>query len=326
MSQIGAFFIFMADDKKTYAYNYLIKKGLTPAQASGVVGNLQAESGFDTKIKGTADNKKSEGIAQWHSERKQGLFDFAKKNNKDWGDLDLQLDYILHELNTTHKSALRSLQKANTPQEATIAFMNDYERPAEWAKKQSSKLRINTALEVAGQNPDPNFTYNPQQEQTEQQPFISIAELNTELPQTEGIVFETEPQAETKKEGVKMAQELNEQNFLKEIFDLQNQNLLQPEIEQQDLSQEFIEPVQVSPIEYNPIQMQDGGQIPISSDGVFASGNKPVIVPSDFISMEGVAYPILAKSLETGETKLLQPEEKYHFKNTKRVLEIPQFK
>jgi len=70
---------------------------------------------------------------------------------------------------------------------------------------------------------------------------------------------------------------------------------------------------------------QQGG-IPISSRGVFASGDKPVVVPSPNISMKGVPYNIEAISLETGEKKTLLPNMEYFFKNTKNVLEIPKIK
>lgn len=74
--------------------------------------------------------------------------------------------------------------------------------------------------------------------------------------------------------------------------------------------------------------LQEGGDVlnrlMVSKKGVFDSNDNPVIVPAPNISMKGVNYPIQATSLETGETKLLQPNEEYLFKNTKNVLEIPQ--
>ena len=106
-------------DKPGYAYNYLINKGLSKEAAAGIVGNLQAESGLDTTIKGTADDKGSIGIAQWHSGRKRGLLNFAKQQNRDYDDLDLQLDYIVHELDQPeYKIAKNKISIAKNPQEA----------------------------------------------------------------------------------------------------------------------------------------------------------------------------------------------------------------
>lgn len=148
-------------DKKVYAYNYYLKKGVPAIQAAGIVGNLAAESAFNTTVVGKADSKGSQGIAQWHSERLNGLKKFAGNN---WTNLDSQLDYVLYELNTTEKKAKNSLFAAKTPQEAALAFMNDYEKPAEWAKKQSGSKRINESLKLLGLKPDPDYSYGSEEE------------------------------------------------------------------------------------------------------------------------------------------------------------------
>jgi hypothetical protein len=148
------------DDKGKYSYNYLISKGLTPVAAAGIVGNLVAESGLDTKVKGTADDKGSVGIAQWHSERKEGLMNFAKNQGKNYDSLSLQLDYILHELKQPeYKDTFSNLQLAKTPAESTNIFMNKYERPAEWAKKKSIGLRVGSANEILTGEPYKNVDY-----------------------------------------------------------------------------------------------------------------------------------------------------------------------
>lgn len=77
---------------------------------------------------------------------------------------------------------------------------------------------------------------------------------------------------------------------------------------------------------------QDGGEkrfiedlinnkIPISKDGVFASGDKPVIVPSSEISMRGVNYPILGTDNE-GNSKMMMPGQEYKFPGD-FVFEVP---
>jgi hypothetical protein len=148
------------NDKGKYSYNYLISKGLTPVAAAGIVGNLVAESGLDTKIKGTADDKDSVGIAQWHSERKEGLMNFAKNQGKNYDSLNVQLDYILHELQQPqYKDTFYNLQSAKTPTESTNIFMNSYEKPAEWAKKQSIGLRLGSANEIFTGKPYENVDY-----------------------------------------------------------------------------------------------------------------------------------------------------------------------
>jgi hypothetical protein len=49
------------------------------------------------------------------------------------------------------------------------------------------------------------------------------------------------------------------------------------------------------------------------------------IIPSGKITMGKTPFPVMGKSLETGETKIMKPGKNYNFKNTKHVLEIPQF-
>lgn len=122
-----------------------------------------------------------------------------------------------------------------------------------------------------------------------------------------------------------MTQQTNEYDFIKDFIarpapqTQQIQQRVQEELPQIDYLGQYN---QISQFIENPI-MQQGGQIPVSRDGVFATNDKPVIVPSPTIDMKGVNYPIKATSLETGETKILSPNLQYYFNNTKNVLEIP---
>lgn len=71
-----------------------------------------------------------------------------------------------------------------------------------------------------------------------------------------------------------------------------------------------------------PNYAQDGGIIPITPNGMWQYPKQDVIVPTTgHITMEGIDYPIFGTSLETGETKLMQPNKNYFFKNTKHVYE-----
>lgn len=147
----------MEIDRKKYAYNYLIKQGYTPVIASGIVGNLVAESNLNTNVLGKADNKGSNGIAQWHSERLSGLKNYASQKGKKWTDLDVQLDYISYELKTSHKTAWNKLKYSKTPEEASEAFMQHYEKPAKWAIAQSRGERAKQARNLFGGDLDPNY-------------------------------------------------------------------------------------------------------------------------------------------------------------------------
>ena len=66
--------------------------------------------------------------------------------------------------------------------------------------------------------------------------------------------------------------------------------------------------------------------IPVTENGLWEYPNQEVIVPTNgSITMKGVDYPVIGKSLETGEEKIMMPDKEYFFHNTENVHEIPQF-
>jgi len=102
---------------------YLVKKGFTPAQAAGIVGNLIAESSLNP----VAVNKKSGafGLAQWLGKRKKELQVFAGAQGKDcWRDWRTQLDFLTWELASRERRAWERLSAAKDPKSAAEAFMH----------------------------------------------------------------------------------------------------------------------------------------------------------------------------------------------------------
>lgn len=121
----------------------------------GLMGNLQAESDFnpknmqnsyESKLKmndetytaavdnGTyadfATDRVGYGLAQWTSAgRKAGLLDFAKSNGKSIGDEDMQIEYLIHELNTAYKNVMKVLKNAASVKEASDCVVTKFERP-----------------------------------------------------------------------------------------------------------------------------------------------------------------------------------------------------
>ena len=86
-------------------YNYFTSKGYSPEAASGVIGNFVQESGLDPKsIQGNGKGPAA-GIAQWEnyttkSSRWKNLDTYAKKQGKQWTDLETQLTFVDKELKT----------------------------------------------------------------------------------------------------------------------------------------------------------------------------------------------------------------------------------
>ena len=110
-------------------YGRLVQKGLTPAQACGVLGNMKQESCFQTDALGF-DGTGSLGLCQWLGPRKAGLIAFAKRTNRAPTDWTAQVDWLFIELGTTETRAYHHLLLARTAKEAAVAFSTHFERPA----------------------------------------------------------------------------------------------------------------------------------------------------------------------------------------------------
>lgn len=131
-------------DNAAQVFNYLTAKGLTPVQAAGVMGNLQAESGFNpNRVQGTqtpagdkpeitVDGVTGYGLAQWTDKgRQQNLLNFATDAGKSSGDLGTQLDFIYREANAggTRPNAWPEQLKQTDVTQATYAWEDNYENP-----------------------------------------------------------------------------------------------------------------------------------------------------------------------------------------------------
>ena len=129
------------------AMDYFISQGWTPAQAAGIVGNLQAESGsnLDPNAFGENDVKPgvhSYGIAQWNRERWDGLQEYAKSKGMPWNDSKTQLEYVQWELTNTEKRAGTILRGAGDPAAAAQIVDEHYER----SKGEHRNKRIANAI------------------------------------------------------------------------------------------------------------------------------------------------------------------------------------
>ena len=136
-------------------WNFLRCKGLSPAGAAGLMGNLYAESvlnpanlqnSFEKKL-GLSDveyvaavdsgaygnfvrDGAGFGLAQWtYWTRKEALLNYAKKVGASIGDLQMQLDFLFQELKG-YTAVFEVLRTAKTVQEASNIVLTKYERPA----------------------------------------------------------------------------------------------------------------------------------------------------------------------------------------------------
>lgn len=253
------------EKKAEYAYKFYVNKGYTPEQASGIVGNLRRESNFNTSIVGTADDKGSQGVAQWHS----GRLDKLKSMYGDkWTDLDSQLEFIDWELNNTEKSAGKALKNAKTVWEAGQVFSDVYERP----KVKFQQDRKRQQFVTSSYNTHGKMTLTDQDKQMFSNQQITTPLIDFEVPQINrsfASVLDS-PKEETKKEEKpsEALNQLKEQEFVKQYKSL----FTQPQVVQQE--QEVNQPIQTADLQgiFNQVsQFVDG-------DVAQQGGKKPIYV------------------------------------------------
>lgn len=105
------------------AYSFFVNSGFTPAQASGIVGNLMQESGVNPES--VQPNGPGRGIAQWSL---GGRWLPSLMTGNVTQDLQNQEQYILDELQANPAYGLSALKQATTPDQAANIFGNDYEK------------------------------------------------------------------------------------------------------------------------------------------------------------------------------------------------------
>lgn len=120
-------------------WNFLIGQGYSEVAVAGLMGNIHQESGgFNAAIVENGGSGEGIGLCQWSYGRRDKLEAYAQAMGKDWTDVDLQLDYLLMELqggsdyaedgfngSSTYRN---QWENAATPEDAAIAFEYGFER------------------------------------------------------------------------------------------------------------------------------------------------------------------------------------------------------
>ena len=138
-------------------WNKLISAGMTKAGASGLMGNLYAESALNPKnlqqtyekSLGYSDENYTQavdngsyknfvrdcagyGLAQWTFwTRKEALLNYANDNGVSIGDLNMQVAFLIKELKTGYSAVWKILCTASDVKAASDAVMCQYECPAD---------------------------------------------------------------------------------------------------------------------------------------------------------------------------------------------------
>lgn len=121
-------------------YDYFVEKGFTPAQASGILGNIQTESSFKTNAYNSGEG--AIGLCQWEGGRRTELENFARQEGKPVTDWHVQADFIMHELTHSESGAYQAIKAAQTPEQAAQAFQSRYERSASLGNRAANASNI----------------------------------------------------------------------------------------------------------------------------------------------------------------------------------------
>lgn len=89
-------------------YNYLTTNGFSPAMAAGACGNLWQECTFEYTDGLTGKDKSYVGLVQWGGDRKTALKNYAAAQGGSAADLNIQLGYLLQELNSGYLKRMNS--------------------------------------------------------------------------------------------------------------------------------------------------------------------------------------------------------------------------
>lgn len=109
------------------AFDFFRQRGLSKAQAAGIVGNLVQESNVNPRSDQAGGPGK--GIAQWSSPgRWDSLVQYARTHHTSPWALNTQLWFIWHELPA---NGLQELRAAKTVPAATRVFEKKFERCGE---------------------------------------------------------------------------------------------------------------------------------------------------------------------------------------------------
>lgn len=113
----------------------LIERGMPAHVAEGFVINGIDESGLDPSINEAnptvPGSRGGGGILQWTGPRRVALERYAASRGSVWNDPEMQMDFLMLELETTESGAAKKIMSTRNTSEAAIAIAESYLRPSE---------------------------------------------------------------------------------------------------------------------------------------------------------------------------------------------------
>lgn len=124
-------------DQRTEIFNGLIKRGLNPQQAMGVLYATMGRSSTALDPNAIGDGGKSRGFGQWNGDRFANLQSTAAGMNTTWNDPRAQVQHFFNEVDGPYSKELANVKaNATTAADATNLWTGSassgsgYERPA----------------------------------------------------------------------------------------------------------------------------------------------------------------------------------------------------
>jgi hypothetical protein len=108
--------------------------GITKAQAAGIVGNFDHETGgfkYLQELKPTVPGSKGgRGFAMWTGPRRKAFEAWSAENNLDPDSYDASFGFFVHEVQNTNEGRfMEALEKTTTAEQAAKVFSRNYLRP-----------------------------------------------------------------------------------------------------------------------------------------------------------------------------------------------------
>lgn len=297
------------------------EKGYNTRVGGGLFNDLSKKPKQKVFIKSINDYSSAEGAYQFLDKtwdgvsKKLGLNDFSPQS-QDLAAVDLiiQRGAIDNILNDDFEGAVNklSLEWASLPKKGGGS---QYSKQNARSISNLSKVYYNgeESKYPTKENITPNLTTLP------------IPTINSNFTEVSPLEVKEEEE-ETDIAKVELTQKQNEEDFFTNYLSFQ-----QEPIKQEDYEPTYEEATQQDPYDVTNmyaqaeqfIGMQQGGIIK-DNRGQWAHPGEITEINSPNITMNGVAYNVLGISKETGEQKLMKPNQDYFFDNTENVLEIPQ--
>lgn len=133
---------FAGDSIQEKVWFALLDLGYSKEAAAGVLGNIEAESGFNPNVI-EGGSGIGFGLCQWSFGRRTQLEAYAASKGRDPGDINTQIEFLIGEITpgggadgfasyqllTYNGYSPSDWENATTPEEAAIAFCWSFERP-----------------------------------------------------------------------------------------------------------------------------------------------------------------------------------------------------